>query len=69
MLSTNMCLVPHVQGGANTKCDFVFKAYDEKDVNKEALLKKGLRFLTKEEVMHFFKGENMKGEKIEKPHF
>ena len=68
MLNTNMCLVSHFQGGINTReGDLVFKSYEESEVNLEALLKKGLRFLTKEEVVHFFRGEDLNGKKLEKP--
>lgn len=70
MLSDNRKLVPHVLGGANSeKEDLVFVSYEESRINPEYLRKNGLRFLTEEEVAHFFKGENMKGEKIEAPRY
>ena len=70
VLSDNRQLVPHILGGANSKKeDLVFLAYEESRINKEFLKKHNLRFLTEEEVTHFFRGENMKGEKIEAPRF
>ena len=68
MLSENRTLVPHFMGGVNsTKEDLVFVSYEEAKVNKDFLAMNGIRFLTDEEVAHFFRGENLKGEKLKKP--
>lgn len=68
MLNTKGALIPHCQGGLNcTKEDLVFVSYEEAKVNKDFLAMNGIRFLTDEEVAHFFRGENMKGEKLKKP--
>nr|DAU95913.1 MAG TPA: hypothetical protein [Caudoviricetes sp.] len=70
MLSENRTLVPHFMGGANsTKEDLVFVSYEESRINPEYLQKNGLKFLTDEEVAHFFRGENIKGEKLERPQY
>jgi hypothetical protein len=68
MLNTKNQLVPHVLGGANSKEDeLTFISYEEKSINPEFLAKNNLRFLTENEVIHFMRGENLKGEKIAKP--
>lgn len=68
MLNNQNALIPHFQGGVNcTEEDLVFISYEEAKVNKNFLAMNGIRFLTDEEVAHFFRGENMKGEKIKKP--
>ena len=67
MLSTKMELVPHYLGGANHNGDLTFISYDVDLVNKDFLKKHDLRFLTDSEVATFFRGENLKGEKLKKP--
>nr|DAI34112.1 MAG TPA: hypothetical protein [Caudoviricetes sp.] len=68
MLNNQNALIPHFKGGANcAKEDLVFVSYEETKVNKDFLAMNGIRFLTDEEVAHFFRGENMKGEKLKKP--
>lgn len=68
MLNTKNQLVPHVLGGANSKEDeLTFISYEETQVNPKFLENNNLRFLTKDEVIHFMRGENMQGEKIAKP--
>ena len=67
MLNSKMELTPHYLGGANQEGDLTFSAYDVDLVNKEFLKKNNLRFLTDREVVAFFRGENLKGEKLKKP--
>lgn len=68
MLNNQNVLIPHYQGGLNcTKEDLFFVSYEEAEVNKDFLAMNRIRFLTDEEVAHFFRGENMKGEKLKKP--
>ena len=69
VLNNKMKVIPHIQGGANTKStdDLVFISYEVSKVNPEFLRKNNLRFLTDEEVAHFMAAENIHGEKIKKP--
>lgn len=68
MLNTKGILIPHCNGGINTnEDDLNFISYDETKVNKDFLEKNNLRFLTKNEVATFMRGENLKGEKLKKP--
>lgn len=68
MMNTKKQLIPHYLGGVNTKEDeLTFISYEESIVNPQFLKNNNLRFLTREEVIHFFRGENIKGEKIAKP--
>lgn len=69
VLNNKMEVIPHIQGGANTKStdDLVFLSYEVDKVNPEFLRKNNLRFLTDEEMARFVSGENIYGEKIKKP--
>lgn len=69
VLNNKMEVIPHIQGGANTKStdDLVFFSYEVDKVNPEFLRKNNLRFLTDEEMARFVSGENIYGEKIKKP--
>lgn len=68
VLNTKMQLVPHILGGANnTPDELTFISYEETEVNPKFLEKNNVRFLTKDEIAHFMRGENMQGEKIKKP--
>lgn len=68
MLNTRNALVPHYLGGANSgEEDLFFVSYEVERINKKFLEKHGLRFLTEEEVAHFFRGEDINGNPIEKP--
>lgn len=67
MLDSDMLLQPHYLGGANCQGDITYISYEEDKVNPEFLRKNNLRFLTNEEVAVFFRGENLKGEKLKKP--
>lgn len=67
MMDSEKRLQPHVLGGANSEGDITFLSYEENDINPEFLRKNNLRFLSKQEVTAFMRGENLKGEKIKKP--
>lgn len=67
MLDSDHTLQPHYLGGANSKGDITFLAYEPSEINKSFLESNNLRFLTREEVARFFRGENMEGEKLQKP--
>ena len=67
MLNSKGELTPHYLGGANQEGDITFLSYDVSQVNKHFLEMNNLRFLTDSEVVAFFKGENLKGEKLKKP--
>lgn len=67
MLNSKGELTPYYLGGANQEGDITFLSYDVSKVNKHFLAMNNLRFLTDSEVVAFFKGENLKGEKLKKP--
>ena len=67
MLNSKGELTPHYLGGANQTGDITFLSYEENEINPEYLRKNDLRFLTQKEVAIFFRGENLKGEKLKKP--
>lgn len=68
MMNTKYCLIPHIKGGVNSKeSDLEFESYEEGDVNIEAMLRLGMRFLSKDEVLHFVKGEDIYGNKLIAP--
>lgn len=69
MLDSNKLLQPHYLGGANSQGDITYLSYEVSEVNPNFLKKNDLRFLTDDEVAHFFRGENMKGDKIAKPSY